>query len=84
MSENNSENMESDGFVSLEMPIKYYEDNLELFSEIEDIKLKSAYRKQKAHANDEVYKEKLKAFIEAKNDLLEYEVSMRYKQLIKI
>ena len=43
-----------------------------------------AYRKQKAPKSDKEYQEKLTAFIQAKNDLLECEVKMRYKQQIKI
>lgn len=71
-----------EGYLSLEMTISFYEQNEDLLTN-EDVRIKSAYRKTKASSKDKEYKNKIDALITAKNDLLEYEVEMRYKQPIK-
>ena len=77
------EESREEGYISLEMTISFYEQNQDLLTS-EDVRIKSAYRKNKTTSNDKEHKEKIDALITAKNELLEYEVKMRYKQPIKL
>ncbi len=77
------EESREEGYISLEMTISFYEENQDLLTN-EDVRIKSAYRKDKTITKDKEHKEKIDALITAKNELLEYEVKQRYKQPIKL
>jgi len=63
---------------NVEMTRQFYEDHFDILQP-PNTRIKSAYIKNKSAANDKLYKQKMDALIEAKNNLIEYEVEMKYK-----
>jgi len=71
---------EEQEYFSVEMTIRFYEEHIEPIKS-EEVRIKSAYVKRDIKKDAE-YKRRVDALIEAKNDLLEYEVENNYKRLI--
>jgi len=68
-------------FCSVEMTREFYEQHEDILKP-PNTRIKSAYVKGRTPSGDKIYQEKIQAIIDARNELMEYEIKNEYKKYL--